>query len=141
MRKGSDEPTEFGWFVLRKMGEHEPPLSQAELARRTGVGQATISRWIYKPGRPDVEKLRLLASSLDVEFEQLLSIAGYGEPAENITEALATLRPDVDPLAEELSAMLADGSPLPEDDREFLRHTVNRLMDPYRKAMRRRRTA
>lgn len=125
---------------MRKMAERA--LSQAALARRTGVGQATISRWIYKSGRPDAEKLRLLASSLDVEYKQLLSLAGYGEPAESLAEAIARLRvEEVDPLASELSAMLDEASALSDDDREFLRHTVNRLMDPYRKAMRRRRPA
>lgn len=141
MRKGSDEPTEFGYFVMAKMAEHDPPLSQAELARRTGVGQATISRWIFSPGRPNSEKLRLLANTLGVDYTQLLTIAGYGAPSEDITDALSELRPEVDPLSGELSAMLAPGSALSDEDRAFLRHTVDRLIDPYRRTMRRRRSA
>lgn len=141
MRKGSDEPTEFGYFVMAKMAEHDPPLSQAELARRTGVGQATISRWIFTPGRPNPEKLRLLADTLGVEYTALMTIAGYGAPSEDIADALSDLRPEVDPLSAELSAMLAEGSPLSEDERAFLKHTVDRLIDPYRRTMRRRRPA
>lgn len=141
MRKGSDEPTEFGYFVMKKMAAHDPPLSQAELARRTGVGQATISRWIFNPGRPNSEKLRLLATTLGVDYAQLLTIAGYGEPSGDITTALSELRPEVDPLSAELAAMLAPSSPLTDDDRAFLGHTVDRLIDPYRRAMRRRRSA
>lgn len=141
MRKGGEEPTEFGYFLLCKMAEHEPPLSQAELARRMGVGQSTISRWIFNAGRPKDDKLRLLGEAIGVGFSDLLAIAGYGEPSDDITEALSALRPDVDSLAIELSAMLDEGSPLSSGDREFLRHTVDRLMDPYRKPMRRRRTS
>lgn len=141
MRKGSDEPTEFGYFVMAKMAEHEPPLSQAELARRTGVGQATISRWIFSPGRPNPEKLRLLATTLGVDYAELMTIAGHGAPSEEITEALSGLRPDMDKLAVELSSMLMPASPLSDEDRAFLRHTVDRIIDPYRRAMRRRRSA
>lgn len=141
MRKGPDEPTEFGYFLLRKMAEHDPPLSQAELARRMGVGQSTISRWIFAPGRPQDDKLRLLAAAIDVKLNDLLAMAGYGEPSGDVANALSNLRLDVDPLAEELSAMLDDSSPLSATDRAFLRHTVDRLMDPYRKSMRRRRNS
>lgn len=138
MRKGPEEPTEFGYFMLRKMADHDPPLSQAELGRRTGVGQSTISRWIFNPGRPNTEKLKLLATALDVDYSDLLAIAGYGQPSEDIAEALSGLRSDVDPLAEELSAMLDEKSLLTADDRAFLRNTVDRIIDPYRRAMRRR---
>lgn len=141
MRKGSEEPTEFGYFLVSKMAKHEPPLSQAELARRTGVGQASISRWIYKPGRPEPEKLRLLADALDVDYDDLLTLAGYGRPSDDVTSALASARLDIDQLASELSAMLEGESPLTDDDRAYIRNTVDRIIDPYRRAMRRRRSA
>jgi transcriptional regulator with XRE-family HTH domain len=141
MRKGADEPTKFGYYVLAKMAEHEPPLSQADLARLAGVGQATISRWILSPGRPNSEKLRLLAEALDVDYEVLMTIAGYGKPSGEVTTALEGLRPDVHPLAAEFSSMLDQGSPLPAADRDFLQHTIDRLIDPYRRQMRRRRSA
>jgi len=141
MRKGADEPTEFGYFLLSKMATHEPPLTQAELARRTGVGQASISRWIFKPGRPEPEKLRVLAETLDVKYDDLLALAGYGTPSADVTEALAAARPEIDRLAAELSAMLAENSPLSDDDRTFIRHMVDRTIEPYRRTMRRRRLA
>ena len=141
MRNGSDEPTEFGYFVMRKMADLDPPLNQTELARRSGVGQATISRWIFKDGRPEADKLRQLAVTLEVDYHELLAIAGYGKPSEDVAEALADLRPDVDELALEMSAMLNVGSALTEDDRAFIRGMVDRIIDPYRKKMRRRRSA
>lgn len=141
MWKGSEEPTEFGYFLLRAMAAHEPPLSQAELARRVGIGQATISRWIFKSGRPEIDKLELLAPVLGVDRAGLMTIAGYGAPSTDISEALAGLHPDVDPLAAELSDMLSDNSPLGDTDRDLLRQMVERLMEPYRKTMRRRHSA
>jgi transcriptional regulator with XRE-family HTH domain len=140
MRKDT-EPTEFGLWLMRKMAAHEPPLSQAELARRSGIGQATISRWIFQEHTPDTRKLEKLATALDVSFAEVLTIAGHGTPAEDISAALAGLRPGVEPLAAELSAMLEDGSPLTEQDRQMLEQVVDRLIDPYRKLFRTRRTA
>lgn len=141
MRNDAVEPTEFGYFLMRKMAAHEPPLSQAELARLVGIGQATISRWIYKPQLPDPEKLRITAPVLGMTYGELLTVAGYGEPSSDISAALSGLRPDVDALAAELSAMLSPSSPLPEADRELLRTMIDRLIDPYRRTMRARRSA
>lgn len=141
MRKGVEEPTEFGYFLLSKMAAHEPPLSQAELARRTGVGQASISRWIYKPGRPEPEKLQLLADTLGIKYDDLLALAGYGRPSQNAVGVPARPRPELIPLAAELSAMLQAESPLTDDDRAYIENVVDRIIDPYRRAMRRRRTA
>jgi transcriptional regulator with XRE-family HTH domain len=141
MRKGAEEPTEFGYFLMSKMAAHEPPLSQAELARQVGIGQATISRWIFKEQRPEPGKLRLLAPVLGVSYSELLTIAGHGEPATEISEALTGLRPDIDPLAAELSAMLNESSPLKDTDRALLRAMIDRLIDPYRRTMRTRRSA
>ncbi len=128
--------TEFGHFLRRKMAAHNPPLSQAELARRAGVGQASVSRWIKGPGPPSVDSLRKLSDVLNVDYPTLLTVAGYGEPDPDVSTALAGLRPQVDDLAAELSLMIDAGSPLSDDERTFLRHMVDRLVDPYRGAMR-----
>lgn len=140
MRKDT-EPTVFGLWLMRKMATHEPPLSQAELARRSGIGQATISRWIFQEHKPDTRRLEKLATALGVPFAEVLTIAGHGTPSEDISTALAGLRPDIDPLAIELSTMLDEESPLDGRDREMLRQVVDRLVDPYRKLFRTRRSA
>jgi transcriptional regulator with XRE-family HTH domain len=140
MRNGAAEPTEFGYFLLRAMAAHEPPLKQAELARRVGVGSATISRWIFKDGQPEAEKLRPLAEVLGVRYGKMLTLAGYGEPEVDVAEELAKLRPDLDPLAVELSQVLDDASPLPPAERDLLRQMVDRMIDPYRRTMRARRS-
>src|SRR5262245_21166055 len=75
------QPTEFGWFLLRHMAAAE--LSQAELARRIDVSQSTVSRWIYRTGRPDPDKLDALAGVLGITKSELLTITGYGSPADD----------------------------------------------------------
>jgi hypothetical protein len=41
----------------------------------------------------------------------------------------------------ELARILADDSPIPEPDRHALETVLDRMLDPYRKVMRRRRSA
>lgn len=131
------EPTEFGWYVQRKMAEHNPPLNQTELALRTGVSQSTVSRWIYSPGKPDTGKLELLADVLGVDHGDLLVAAGHGRPAE--TDAAAT-RP-VHRLARELDVLLSPESPLPDAEREELERSIDRWLGTFRPASKRRRSA
>lgn len=130
-------PTEFGLFIMRAMAAHDPPLNQGELAKRADVSQSTISRWIYSPGKPDTRRLDRLATALDVDYGELLSIAGHGRPAERV--------PDpgwpTDRLAQEIDAMLGGTSPLTEADRQYIRSMVDRVIDPYRRQMKRRRSA
>lgn len=135
MPLGDKEPTEFGWYIQRKMAEHDPPLNQTELALRTGVSQSTISRWIYSPGRPETDKLQLLADVLGVDHGELLVAAGHGRPAESVAAAPAHR------LARELDAMLADASPIPADKRAALEAFVDQVLENYRPLMRRRRSA
>lgn len=133
---GDSEPTPFGWYLMRKMDAHDPPLNQSELARQVGVSQSTISRWIYNPGRPDDGKLKPLAKTLGVEYSELLTVAGYGRPADNIADALSGLRPTIDPLAAEIGRMLDPNSPIPDTDRQALRTILDRVIDPHRRQMR-----
>lgn len=130
------EPTEFGWYLQRKMAEHDPPLNQTELALRTGVSQSTVSRWIYSPGRPETDKLQLLADVLGVDHGELLVAAGHGRPAETAAEV-----PPAHRLARELDAMLADTSPIPADKRAVLETFIDQVLETYRPLMRRRRSA
>lgn len=131
------QPTEFGWYIQRKMASHEPPLNQTELALRTGVSQSTVSRWIYSPGKPDTDKLRLLADVLGVDHGELLAAAGHGRPADSAAEATRPLHP----LAREIDMLLADDSPLTEDDREELSRFLDRTLAGFRPAPKRRRSA
>jgi transcriptional regulator with XRE-family HTH domain len=128
-------PTEFGWFIMRKMGDFDPPLRQADLARRAGVSESTISRWLYSPGKPDDDKLDQLADALQVDHGELLAKAGYGRPADHVAE------PPIHRHARNIDAILSPNSPVPPEDREALERVLDRLIDPYLKLIRRRRPA
>lgn len=130
------EPTELGWHITRKMAAHEPPLTQSDLARRTGLSQSTISRYIYSPGRPETDKLQLLAAALDTDYGELLVIAGHGRPA----DTAAVTRP-IHPLARELDLLLGPESHLSPTDREELERGVDRWLMTFRKSRKRHRSA
>jgi transcriptional regulator with XRE-family HTH domain len=129
------EPTEFGWFVMRRMADFDPPLNQSELARRARVSQSTIHRWIYSPGRPETDKLDRLSAALGVDHGELLAKAGYGRPADHVAE-----RP-IHRIARDIDAILSVNSPIPAEDRAALETVIDRMIDPYRKLLRRRRPA
>lgn len=136
------QPTSLGWFILRKMADLG--LSQTDLARRSGLAQASISRYIYGTGRPDTNKLNLLATGLagpdgtDREqiYQELLALAGHGIPGDVPVEA-----PPAHRLAREVDAMLAVTSPLPADRRATLEMVLDDVLERYRSMMRRRRSA
>lgn len=137
------QPTTLGWYITRKMAELG--LTQTDLARRSGLAQASISRYIYAAGRPDTDKLGMLAAGLSDQdgpereriYQDLLSLAGHGTPGEAHPVAV----PPAHRLAREIDAMLADTSPIPADKRQVLEGFLDNVLDTYRPLMRRRRPA
>lgn len=134
--EGARKPTPFGWYLLHRMAEHEPRLTQSDLARLAGVGQATISRWIYDDIRPDTERLGRLALALGVSKNELLQRAGHGTAALDL-EDLG--EPALHPILAEARMMLDPASPLTDEERDNLEQVLTGIVAPYRRAMRRRR--
>lgn len=135
------EPTELGWWLLSEMTARN--LSQTDLAIRMGVAQATISRWIYQAIRPDTDKLAQLADALMLDEAQradLFRRAGHTLASVQADETVKAPQP-MHVLAVEIQRMLAAESPLSDDDRRVLEMLLDRVIEPYRKVMRRRRTA
>lgn len=56
------------------LAEHE--LSQAELARRTGIGRSTLNKIINGKQYPNAKQLGAMAFELDVDVLELLRAAG-----------------------------------------------------------------
>ena len=52
-------------------------LSQAELARRTGLAESMVSRWLRGLNQPDVPNLRRVGPVLGVPMLELIVAAGY----------------------------------------------------------------
>ncbi len=124
---GERQPTDFGWWVLKQMADRNPPMSQADLARRVRVSQSTVSRWIYDPIRPDTDKLAQLADALDLDRGEVLTRAGHGRPA-TVTEGAST-----DPRLAKLAILLGHNSPIPESELAVLRSVVDGVIAPYEK--------
>ncbi len=133
--EGARQPTAFGWYLLHRMAEHEPRLTQTDVARLAGVGQATISRWIYEEIKPDTERLGRLALALGVTKNELLQRAGHGTAALDLDLG----EPALHPILAEARMMLDPASPLTDDERHNLEQVLTGIVAPYRRAMRRRR--
>lgn len=149
LRVGTNkQPTEFGYQLLKLIAD--AGLKPASLARAAGTSGSTITRLVYGGvGRPDSDTLERLARALahatlaptatptDVEeavkdlHNQLLHGAGYRLGA-------APPSPGLHRYAAEVNQMIGPSSPLPPEDVEFLEVMIDRLIDPYRRKLRRR---
>jgi len=133
------QPTAFGeWLIAQMSGMG---ISQTELAGRIGVAQATISRWVFRDIKPDEVKLNQLGDVLGLGRAARLEMferAGYGQHAAR-TGQTGEVAPH--PIVQEIRRMLDPDSPIPPEDLRILETLLDRVVDPYRKVMRRRRTA
>lgn len=131
---GDRRPTQLGAWILTKI-DAAGLGSQRGLARAAGVSPSTITRIISGDGTPDTPTLRKIAAALDVDAGELLTRAGHDRPAGNVEPV--TLHP----LAVDLSRLLMDDRLLTDADRQYLADMVDKLIKPYRRALRRRRAA
>lgn len=120
------EPTDFGWFLMQKMDEAN--LTQSELGRLSGVGQGTLSRWIFGASTPKPDKLRLVAPFIGVDYEVLMALAGYGGASDDVHQALESVRVDLTPEARRINQLLGPRSPLSEDKQRDLRRILDSLI-------------
>lgn len=74
----SDLP--WGDYLTRAMSNAR--MTQAELARATGISDSVISRWRRGESVPDLPNLRRLAVALRVPLLDLAVAAGHMSPAE-----------------------------------------------------------
>lgn len=69
-----------GWLRERR---HEAGIGTTELAKRTGINDATITR--IEQGAiasPDPHKLRLISQELDLNLADIYAMAGYAAPTD-----------------------------------------------------------
>lgn len=126
----------FGAYLANFIAHSGRFPNPTALAREAGVHPAALSRYINGHDRPSPRTLEKLAPCIGASVADLVAIAypeHRGEPAGPAATA--------DPLVAELAAMLANDSPLSAADRETARTLVDRVIDPYRRQMRRRRSA
>lgn len=135
MPESAKKPTEFGWFLMTKM--EEAGLSQSELARRSGVPQSTISRYIFGTGNRDRDLLTALEGPLRLEPGTLTALNGYGTVDDVMAalRAVASIHIEITPLAERLNRVLGDKSALPETERRDLERIVDGLITQAEKTI------
>jgi transcriptional regulator with XRE-family HTH domain len=104
-------------------------------ARAVGTDPSVVLRWLSEEQRPTIRSIERIAPVLGRSINELVR-AAYPDRLNGPTPE----PPAVHPLVHELARMLADDSPIPRADREALETVLDRLLDPYRKVLRRRRT-
>jgi transcriptional regulator with XRE-family HTH domain len=104
-------------------------------ARAVGTDPSVVLRWLSEEQRPTIRSIERIAPVLGRSINELVR-ASYPDRLSGPTPE----PPAVHPLVHELARMLADDSPIPRADREALETVLDRLLDPYRKVLKRRRT-
>jgi transcriptional regulator with XRE-family HTH domain len=104
-------------------------------ARAVGTDPSVVLRWLSEEQRPTIRSIERIAPVLGRSINDLVR-AAYPDRLSGPTPEV----PATHPLVHELARMLADDSPIPRPDREALETVLDRLVEPYRKVLRRRRT-
>jgi hypothetical protein len=104
-------------------------------ARAVGTDPSVVLRWLSEEQRPTIRSIERIAPVLGKSINELV-VAAYPDrlsgPAVNA--------PATHPLVHELARMLADDSPIPRSDRDALETVLDRMLEPYRRLLRRRRS-
>jgi transcriptional regulator with XRE-family HTH domain len=106
-------------------------------ARVVGTDPSVVLRWISEEQRPTIRSIERIAPVLGRSINDLVRAAypdrlGATEP---------TLGSRLHPLAYDVGRILSDDSPVPADERRALESVLERVLDPYRRELRRRRLA
>ena len=104
-------------------------------ARAVGTDPSVVLRWLSGEQRPTIASIERIAPVLGKTINELV-LAAYPDRLSGPAPATRA----VHPLAHELARMLADDSPIPRADREALETVLDRMLEPYRRVSRRRRS-
>jgi transcriptional regulator with XRE-family HTH domain len=125
----------FGVYLREAINAARFP-TPTHFARAVGTDPSVVLRWLSAEQRPTIRSIERIAPVLGKSINELV-VAAY-------PDRLGISGPEIQaahPLVHELARMLADDSPIPEPDRHALETVLGRMLDPYRKVMRRRRSA
>jgi hypothetical protein len=125
----------FGVYLREAIHAARFP-TPTHFARAVGTDPSVVLRWLSEEQRPTIRSIERIAPVLGKTINELV-VAAYPDRV-NGSQIEA---PAVHPLVHELARMLADDSPIPGPDRRALETVLDRMLDPYRKVMRRRRSA
>jgi hypothetical protein len=106
-------------------------------ARVVGTDPSVVLRWISEEQRPTIRSIERIPPVLGRSINDLVRAAypdrlGVNEPATSSR---------LHPLAYDVGRILSDDSPVSADERQALETVLKRVLDPYRRELRRRRLA
>jgi transcriptional regulator with XRE-family HTH domain len=125
----------FGVYLKEAIQAARFP-TPTHFARAVGTDPSVVLRWLSEEQRPTIRSIERIAPVLGKSINELV-VAAYPD---RVGDAAPAPRP-VHPLAHELGLMLADDSPIAVADRQALETVLDRMLEPYRKVLRRRRSA
>jgi len=129
-----DQSVGFGDYLrdaIRAAGFATP----TQFARAVQTDPSVVLRWLSEDQRPTIRSLERAAPTLGKSITDIVS-AAYPDRLPRIDPPLAPAQ--LHPLAYEVGRMLAPDSPLSTADRDALTAVFNRMLEPYRRDMRRR---
>jgi transcriptional regulator with XRE-family HTH domain len=126
--------TGFGGYLKEAILAARFP-TPTHFARAVGTDPSVVLRWLSEEQRPTIRSIERIAPVLGKSINELVR-AAYPDRLNGAVPEV----PAVHPLVHELARMIADDSPIPQADRAALETVLDRLLDPYRKVLRRRRT-
>jgi hypothetical protein len=107
-----------------------------QFARAVNTDPSVVLRWLSEDQRPTIRSLERVAPMLGKTINEMVG-AAYPDRLDEVARPprLAAMHP----LGYEVGRMLASDSPISVEDREALHAVLNRMLEPYRRDMRRRR--
>ena len=126
--------TGFGAYLKEAILAARFP-TPTHFARAAGTDPSVVLRWLSEEQRPTIRSIERIAPVLGKSINELVR-AAYPDRLSGPEPT----SPAMHPLAHELARLLADDSPIPRADREALVTVLDRMLAPYRKLSRRRRS-
>jgi transcriptional regulator with XRE-family HTH domain len=134
MTSSTPEPG-FGGYLKEAIQAARFP-TPTHFARAAGTDPSVVLRWLSGEQRPTIRSIERIAPVLGRSIPEIV-VAAYPDRVGGPAPA----PPATHPLVHELGLILAPDSPVPEPDRAALESVLDRMLDPYRKVLRRRRSA
>jgi transcriptional regulator with XRE-family HTH domain len=125
----------FGAYLKEAILAAQFP-TPTHFARAVGTDPSVVLRWLSEDQRPTIKSIERIAPALGKSINELV-LAAYPDRLNGPAPASP---PAAHPLVHDLARMLADDSPIPRADREALETVLDRMLEPYRRLLRRRKS-
>ena len=107
-----------------------------QFARSVNTDPSVVLRWLSEEQRPTIRSLERVAPTLGKTINEMVGAAYPDRLGEGARPPGTTA---LHPIGYEVGRILASDSPIASEDRDALHAVLNRLLEPYRRDMRRRR--